>query len=231
MIDNNGCVAASLGSPVTVNVWSLPSVSINALANVTICSYNANGVEAAVPTGGTSGYTYAWSPSISGTTQTVSTFLAGQVYTVTVTDANTCTASATHAALTAPAPVTVNPTVTTIITCNNACIAPLPIVSGTTALTGKISATPSGGTSPYHNWVMTGTASSSQASSSLFSGLYTGSYTFTVQDANNCTSPTPVTIPLNQPTLPNAVEALPDNSKTTITVSGSGGLSSTGGTT
>src|SRR6185503_732787 len=94
------------------------------------------------------------------------TNLAAGSYTFTVTDASGCSISV-PVTVTEPAPITA----TTAIT-NVAC-------SG--GNTGSVVITPSGGTAPY-------TITPAQT------GLAAGNYTFTVTDANGCTTTVPVTI-------------------------------------
>jgi hypothetical protein len=122
-------------------------------------------------TGGTSGYTYNWSNGFIGEDPTG--LIAG-TYTVTVSDANLCTAT-TSATITQPAAAISLSTSTTSITCfggNN----------------GSINLTVSGGTGGYtYNW-------SNGFSGEDPSGLIAGTYTVTVSDANLCTATTSATV-------------------------------------
>lgn len=124
----------------------------------------SDGSATAGPTGGTAGYTYAWSNA--GTTATI-TGLAPGTYTVTVTDANTCTAVQT---------VTVG-FINCTITSNVATLDPLcngqSNGSATVALTG--------GATPFdYLWSNGGTAA-------VNANLAAGTYTVTATDANGCT--------------------------------------------
>jgi len=85
----SGCSATS---SITINVNNPPTVTANATAlnfcpgsSVTI---NATGV------GGTGNYTYSWSPGNEKGNPIIETSSAG-TYTVTISDANSCTSSAT----------------------------------------------------------------------------------------------------------------------------------------
>ncbi|MBS4063226.1 MAG: SprB repeat-containing protein, partial [Chitinophagaceae bacterium] len=110
---------------------------------------------------GTPHYSYLWSNG--ATTEDISGLTAGN-YSVTVTDANGCTAS-TSVTITEPAVLVASSSAGTIA-CNG----------GTTTVV--VSAT--GGTAPY-----TGTGSFTVSA---------GSYSFTVTDANGCTSTTTGTV-------------------------------------
>ena len=117
--------------------------------------------------GGTGTLTYAWS---NGSTTADLTGLGSGTYTVTVTDANGCTATFTTT-LTEPNAIVIS-SVNTQPSCNTA--------NG--ALTGAIDLTASGGTgSLTYAW------SSGQTTADL-TGLGSGSYTVTVTDANGCTA-------------------------------------------
>ncbi|HEY6162967.1 MAG TPA: hypothetical protein VI112_17180, partial [Bacteroidia bacterium] len=117
-------------------------------------------------TGGTPGYTYAWAPG-GATTPNVSGLCAGG-YTLTVTDANGCTATGV-VTIGAPAPMQVNLNVTNN---NSAC-----------ACNGSITANVTGGNSPYtYSWAPTGGSNASAT------GLCQGGYTVYVTDAAGCTA-------------------------------------------
>ncbi|MBK9525079.1 MAG: T9SS type A sorting domain-containing protein [Bacteroidetes bacterium] len=86
--DANGCTtttSVTLSEPTKVE-GTTSSVAAN-------CGFN-DGSATVVATGGTPGYTYVWNPG--GQTTATATNLAGGTYTVTITDANGCTGSATE---------------------------------------------------------------------------------------------------------------------------------------
>src|SRR6185369_1081454 len=86
--DMNGC---SQSSSVDISQPEVLSTSILSSTN-TSCVGNNNGSATASVTGGTSPYNYSWSPS-GGATAAASGLAAGN-YTVTVTDAQHCSQSA-----------------------------------------------------------------------------------------------------------------------------------------
>ena len=110
------------------------------------------------------GYTYAWSNSQSG--QIISTLGAGN-YSVTVTDGNSCTASASTTITGPSAALSIDISATNnTLTCSN--------------LSATITATVTGGTEGYtYNWSNSGTNNTSEVTTP-------GSYTVTVTDANGC---------------------------------------------
>ena len=160
--DQNGCTASA--NVVLTNVGG-PTVSISNSTNVS-CFGGNNGSATVTATGGTTPYTYAWTPS-GGSGATATGLLSG-TYTVVVTDASGCISSAT-ATITAPNAITITETIT-----NDDCANPG---------SGQISTVVSNGTSPYtYAW-------SNSVSGAAISNL-TGntSYTLTVTDANGCSS-------------------------------------------
>ena len=116
-------------------------------------------------TGGTPGYTFLWSNG--ATTQNISGLSAG-CYTVTITDANGCTAT-NETCITDPTMITV-----TVTTTENGCM-------GNNM--GTATANPSGGTAPYtYMWeTVTGFP---LGTTQTITGLTNGTYNVTVTDAN-----------------------------------------------
>ncbi len=137
--------------------------------NVT-CNGGSNGSIDLSVTGGVSPYTYSWTGGV--TTQDRSGLTAG-TYTVTVTDANACSA-VLSINVTEPAALVLTETHVNVL-CNG-------------GSTGSIDLTVTGGTTPYtYSW--TGGATTQDRS-----GLAVGTYTVTVTDANACTKTLSVTI-------------------------------------
>ena len=140
------------------------------------------------------------------------TGLAGGSHTVDVKDANNCT---TPASITVDEPSALSLTLTkTDITCNG-------------AGDGTVTATFSGGTGTLQVQIDAG-GYSVQTSPYTFAGLAGGSHTVDVKDANNCTTPSSITV--NEPVLL-TVTATPSSptvctgGTTTVTVTASGGTS------
>ncbi|MCC7303614.1 MAG: gliding motility-associated C-terminal domain-containing protein [Bacteroidia bacterium] len=159
--DANGCVTST-----TITISQPPQLTLTAANTGNVnCFGGNNGSASSTPSGGTPGYTYAWTPS-GGNGQNATGLTAG-TYTVTVTDANGCTASATV--------VITQPTALSITTagfaalCNGSC-------------NGQAVTIPAGGTLPYtYNWTPSGGTNASAT------GLCAGTYTIIVTDANGCT--------------------------------------------
>ncbi len=151
--------------------------------------------------GGTSPYTYKWNTTPTQTTATISSLTTGN-YSVTVTDANGCTAI-TSGNISAPTPLTVSLTKTDV-----KCFG---------AITGAATVTVSGGSSPYTYTWNTSPAQTSATATNLAAGVYT----VTIKDAVNATSTLNITI--NQPAA--ALVANVTTTSNTATVNVSGGVS------
>jgi hypothetical protein len=143
------------------------------------CNGVADGaISVLITSGGVPSYTYDWSNM--ATTQTI-TNLAPGTYSVTVTNANGCTAT-TSTTITEPDVLVADAVVTSNyngshISCNN-------------STDGSIQASTIGGTSPMEYSLDGG----SYSSTSLFTGLGAGTYTIVAKDANGCLSTTITTI-------------------------------------
>ncbi|MBK9687024.1 MAG: hypothetical protein IPO65_04440 [Saprospiraceae bacterium] len=196
--DSKGCTRTDA---VVVTVNPLPSV--DAGADREIC-YGFSSTLTAVGSGGTPGYTYAWSNGVNTASQTVSP-LVTTTYTVTVTDSKGCTS-------TDAVTVTVNP---------------LPSVDAGAdreicyGFSSTLTAIGSGGTPGYtYLWSNGATTASTSVSPSV-----TTTYTVTVTDSKGCTSTDAVTVTVNP--LP-SVDAGADREicygfSSTLTAVGSGG--------
>jgi large repetitive protein len=168
--DANGCTVTS--STLTITQPNVLSATAATIANVS-CNGNNNGSASVSVNGGTSPYNYLWNPS-GQTTATVNGLGTG-VYTITVTDANGCTASSV-ATTTQPAILTVATATTSNVSCNG-------------DNNGSVSVIANGGTSPYrYSW-----NPSSQTSANA-TGLSAGNYSVTITDANGCTQAATATI-------------------------------------
>jgi gliding motility-associated-like protein len=200
-ISVDGCVSA----PVSVTITqpqaglALSTTQVNVL-----CSGNNTGSINLTVTGGTSPYTYAWS---NNTALEDPTGLAAGTYTVTVTDANGCTATTT---VTITQPSTLTSSYTQV---NVGCF-------GNNA--GSINLTVNGGVAPYvYAW-------SNQAITEDLNNIPSGVYTVTATDANGCTTTQTVTI--TQPQAPLALSTTQVNVLCFGNSTGSVNLTVTGGT-
>ena len=198
--DQNGC--KQIGN---LTITEPSAITINP-ANVTDASCGAsNGSATITATGGTGALTYSWSSGVSGTTVSA---LAANTYTVSVTDQNSCvkTTTVTINNTSGPAATT---SVSTVITCNGA--------------NGKVSVSPTGGSSPYtYSWNTSATSQTANVSA--------GTYTVTVTDNNGCATNTTITITepaaitINPANVTDASCGASNGSATTTATGGTGGL-------
>lgn len=159
--DNNGLTAtasAFVNQPSSLNATATSSSNVS-------CNGGSDGSASASGSGGTSPYTYTWS---NGSTSSANTGLTAGTYTLTITDNNGCTAT-NSTTITEPSALSANPTTNSNVSVNG-------------GSDGIISASPSGGTSPYTYAWSTGNASS------FVTSLSAGTYTITVTDNNGCTN-------------------------------------------
>ncbi len=164
---------------VTVTVFSPLSVSLS--TDEVSCNGGNDGAITAIVTGGNGNPAYLWTPG--GSTNNSLTNLVAGTYSVSVSDAAGCNATAS-VALTEPTPLVGAILGSTNIDCFG-------------ANNGTISLGASGGTPPY-KYALNGGAFQSSAN---FTGLAPGSYNLVVRDANLCETPFgPVT--LLQPAAP-----------------------------
>lgn len=165
--DANGCIAVY-----STSITEPPLLTVTVTGTNISCNGACDGTATATASGGTGAYTYSWSPG--GCTTSACTGLCAGNYTLTLSDANGCTTTAT-VTLTQPPVFTVSPTGTDI-TCFNDC-------------DGSVSANPSGGTLPYtYSWSPGG------CTTSTCSGLCPDTYTVVATDVNGCTATGTVTI-------------------------------------
>jgi len=135
------------------------------------CAGNCNGEINISVNGGTSPYAYNWSNG--STSQDITGLCAGQ-YSVTVTDGNGCTTTAS-ATVDEASPLNIDVVSKQNVSCNaNA--------------DGEIDITVTGGTPSYnYNW-------SNSSTTEDVTGLSPGTYSVTVTDQSNCSEDTSVTI-------------------------------------
>ena len=158
--DANQC--ANVASA-TVTASSNPAT--NPSGNNVSCFGGTNGYASAnTVTGGTAPYTYLWSNQ--RTTVSI-TGLAAGTYSVTVRDANQCTATGQYVVTQPQSALTANVTVTNTPSGQNQ---------------GRATANAAGGTTPYsYSWT-------NQSTAQTTTGLAVGTYSVTVRDANQCTA-------------------------------------------
>ena len=149
-------------------------LSLDDLTNV-LCNGGNTGSISVSTTGGTIAYSYLWSNG-GGANEDLSNATAG-MYTLTVTDANACTAQLS-ATITEPTALTINLAGTNIF-----CFG---------GIDGEVDATVNGGVSPYtYGW--TGPNGFTSAVEDI-NALSAGTYTLTVTDSNNCVMNESITI-------------------------------------
>jgi len=166
--DLNGCFAST-----TVTLVEPTALVTSATANNPLCSSGSGSATANV-SGGTAPYSYLWPSGGVGQTEVG---LSSGTYTVVITDANSCTSSATVT-------VAVPSAVTSLLSFNE------PLCFGGT---GDATVAASGGTGAFtYAWTSGGTNATE-------TGLAAGSYTVTITDANGCTAQN--SINLNEPAL------------------------------
>ncbi|RYY62988.1 MAG: hypothetical protein EOO05_00715 [Chitinophagaceae bacterium] len=160
IVDSKGCSIVK-----SVSISQPAAISLGGSQVNVSCFGGSNGSATVTASGGTGSKTYSWFPS--GGSGATASGLASGIYTVTVTDANGCTATKTFV-IAQPLPMVVTALHTD--------------VSCTGFFDGTASATVLGGTAPYtYNW------SPSGGTGAVATGLEVGTYTCTVTDANGCT--------------------------------------------
>jgi gliding motility-associated-like protein len=157
--DNLGCISIA---SVTIN----PTVSTTTRQVNLTCNGGTNGSASALPANGTAPYTYLWNTNPAQTTATATQLKAGS-YMVTVTDAKSCSTTAS-VLITEPAAIVLK-TSATATACGQS--------------NGTVSVTASGGTPGYtYSWNTTPAQNTATAS-----GLPAGAYIVTVNDRRGCT--------------------------------------------
>lgn len=204
--DAKGCIASN-----TITITE-PAIllAVTISANET-CSYSNDGTATAVPTGGTSPYTYLWKPGLQ-TTPTLTNLSAG-TYTLIVTDAKNCAATSTTI-ISQPDLLAINfsaqVNVSTCFGDNN----------------GSVTANPVGGTPDYAYAWMPGSATTS-----AIANLTQGTYTLNLTDSAGCIATN--TVIITEPELLTASAITTDESCNylndgTAIITGSGGIPGTG---
>jgi gliding motility-associated-like protein len=165
--DALGCVVTESG---TVSSGT-SSLAVAVSSTNESCLNACNGTISAVPTGGSSPYTYAWS---NGTITATDADLCAGAYSLVVTDAIGCTVNGSTTVATNPNPLVLT-TNDTDETCDNTC-------------DGSVSVTVTGGTTPYsYSW-------NNGANANSVPNLCDGNYSVTVTDQNGCQSSATATV-------------------------------------
>ena len=169
--DANGC----FGTASVTIVDPAPVVAAASVTTAPVCAGDAGSATASA-SGGTAPYTFQWDANAANqTTATASNLVAG-TYSVTVSDANGCTATAS-VTIVDPAPVVASATVTGLPGC----------VGGT----GSATAAAIGGTAPY---TFLWDAAAGNQTTATATNLNAGTYSVTITDANGCTANASVTL-------------------------------------
>lgn len=201
--DGNSCVTTR-----TFQVTQPSSISVSFSTASLSCNGVCNGSATALPTGGTGPYTYSWTPIAPGFTSGLSnpgvSNLCAGIYTVTITDANSCPRTAT-VQISEPSLLSGSIS-TTSVNCSGSC-------NGSAILTAT------GGVTSYSfSW------SNGGPNSGTINALCAGNYTGTVTDANGCsvtqtfaiTEPAPITLTLT-PSHPKCNAACNGSVSTSVT--------------
>ncbi len=202
--DSNGCSSTMSVTITQPLVLSAPITSSTSSCNI------CNGTATVTPGGGTPGFTFLWSDGAAQTTATAVGLCPNVTYTVTVTDANGCTASSSVTIMqTIIISITTSPTT---LSCAGAC-------------DGIVTANAAGGTTPYtFDWSgSSGTVSSTQTAS----GLCAGTYTVNVADAAGCFNSDSITF-TNPPVL--TISVVSTNETCSGSCNGTGTATGAGGT-
>ncbi|MBN8703229.1 MAG: gliding motility-associated C-terminal domain-containing protein [Bacteroidetes bacterium] len=162
--DANLCTSTISNFSITEPALPLTAV-VTASTNV-LCNGQSTGAINITRTGGTAGYTYAWS---NGATTEDLTGIPVGTYSLLVTDANLCTTTITNISLTQPTAVSAVVTASTNVLCKG-------------VPTGSINITASGGVGSYSFlW-------NNFATTEDLTGLPASTYAVLVADGNSCTA-------------------------------------------
>src|SRR5690606_843898 len=161
----NNCTATTA----VVNITQ-PAVALSATTTDTdvTCFGAADGEITVTANGGTAAYEYSIDGGTTYQASHVFGGLAPGAYTITVRDANNCTATTAVVNITQPAVALSATTTDTDVTCFG-------------AADGEITVTANGGTAAYEYSIDGGTT---YQATNVFSSLAPGAYTITVRDAN-----------------------------------------------
>jgi gliding motility-associated-like protein len=167
LTDGNGCTDTA---DTTLVNPALLSASFTFTQNVP-CKGDSSGIAIATPSGGTPGYTYAWTGAgITGTPDSIRNSLPAGSIQVQITDAKGCDTTISTIITEPASAMSVTVTVLEDIKCK-----------GDT--NGKASAIPANGTAPYtYTW----SSGTTYTADSTHRGLSVGNVSVTVSDASGC---------------------------------------------
>ena len=158
-----------MSSTAAITLINIPGPTVTAASTNENCGH-ANGTASSIPNGGTQPYSYLWSNS--ETNQNI-TNLPAQTYTLTLTDANSCTV-ATSFVITNIAGPSLLVTSSVEETCSYG--------------NGSATVNAINGAPPYsYSW-------SNSTTTATASNLHAGTYICIVTDSNNCTADNTITI-------------------------------------
>lgn len=177
--DANGCLDVQ-----TFTLANPPVLNINQSSGPAICPANNNGSITVIPSGGTPGYTYLWSPAVS--TASIATGLSAQTYTVEVKDAANCTNTIVIPLSNSNGPTAV------VSTTNVLCFGKCTGAASLSAITGLIPVT--------FSWSPPAISPTANPITNLCAGAYIASLT----DGNSCVTFTGATI-----TEPSSITIIP----------------------
>lgn len=191
----------------SVTISQPSAVTATATATVATCG-QTNGSATVTASGGTSGYTYLWGTAPAQTTATASNLAAGS-YTVTVTDAHSCTASTS---------ATVSSTGTLPGSAGS--------ITGSTSLcTGTVTYSVTNQAGVTYTWAVSGGGTvTPNGNSASINWNTTGTYTVSVTPSNSCGSSPPSTLSvtvgnanINAPSITGNTTPCTGNSTYTVT--------------
>jgi hypothetical protein len=169
--DDNNCTSTA-----QITITDPTAINLSATVDVPVsCNGVCDAEISASASGGGGGFTYTWSGGL-GNGQTQTGVCGNQTYFVTATDANGCSETA-QVTVNEPAVLTASITTDSPVSCNGVC-------------DGAVTASGSGGTSPY-TYAWDGGLGNGASQTTLCGGQ---TYNVTVTDARGCTATDQVTL-------------------------------------
>jgi len=163
--------AASCDTTVTFTVGSPPPLVPTLVTTDVSCAGACDGTASVSVSGGVGGFTYSWTPAVTGAGTPNATQLCAGTYTLLIRDANLCDTTLTFE-ITQPLPLTATQSQTDV-SCGTLC-------------DGTASVVVSGGTTDYtYNW--DGPATPTGEGTPDVTGLCAGVHSVLITDANGCT--------------------------------------------